>query len=70
MELINLKKILKIYKSVLDESMSFDLADRWAWRMMELDDKDLLVYDPPEKENYLHGLVSYLYGLDVPRLMI
>ena len=65
---ITLLKTLEIYKSILDGKLSYDEADRWSYKMMELYDKDELLFEPDSQEDLIWDLINYLYGIDIPRV--
>jgi hypothetical protein len=65
---VNKDIILKIYKSLLNGSLSYADADRWAWEMMQLFDDDKLNFEPEEDEGILWELIQYLYGIDIPSM--
>lgn len=66
--IVSLETVLKIYESLLTQQLSYDQADRWAWKMIELHDEYKLVYEPPEDKELLWELITYLYGIDVPSM--
>lgn len=65
---INLKKAVQIYKSILKKELTYSEADRWAWKMMQLNDEKQLVFDPNHDETLIWELIQYLYGLDMPSI--
>lgn len=69
MEIINKLKIEKVYRSILNGEMTYESADRWAWKMIELHDDDKLTYEPSSDKDLLWELIKYLYGLDIPSIV-
>jgi hypothetical protein len=57
--------VLKVYASVLDGSITYSNADRWAWGIIELFDNENLTFEPREKEKIIWELIQYLYGIDM-----
>lgn len=56
--------VLEKYASVLNGSLSYSDADRWAWEVMQLFDDGKLEFEP--KEKLIWQLIQYLYGIDMP----
>lgn len=63
---VSINLVLEKYVSILNGSLSYSDADRWAWKMMELYDNRNLEFEPEEKEELIWELISYLYGIDMP----
>ena len=65
---VNQDIILEVYKSVLNGSLSYADADRWAWDMSQLLDDGKLNFEPEKDEAILWELIQYLYGIDTPSM--
>lgn len=65
---VSIETVLQEYESLLAKQLTYGQADRWAWRMMELQDAGELIYEPPVNERLIWELITYLYGLDVPSM--
>ena len=63
---VSVNIVLEIYTSILNGSLSYSDADRWAWEMMQLFDDGKLEFEPTEKEELTWQLIHYLYGIDMP----
>lgn len=63
---VSIDDVLKVYSSILDRSLSYEQADRWAWDKIDLFDKGKLKFDPTDKEEIIWSLILYLYGIDIP----
>ncbi|MCE7060684.1 hypothetical protein [Dyadobacter sp. CY343] len=62
---VSVNIILEKYASVLNGSLSYSNADRWAWKMMQLFDDGKVEFDPKENEELMWQLIQYLYGIDM-----
>ena len=60
--------VLDVYQKLLDKKITFDEADRWAYKIMRLNDEKNLQYDPINKESELWDLSIYLLGIDMPSM--
>ncbi|EFK56018.1 hypothetical protein ACFU8T_04605 [Sphingobacterium spiritivorum] len=63
---VSVNIVLEKYASVLNGSLSYSEADRWAWEMMQLFDGGKLEFEPKENEELIWQLIQYLYGIDIP----
>jgi len=63
---VNRDIVIKVYQSILEGTLSYASADRWAWNLMQESDKGSLLFEPPDDEGMLWELIQYLYGIDVP----
>ncbi|MCE7060846.1 hypothetical protein [Dyadobacter sp. CY343] len=63
---VSVNIILEKYASVLNGSLSYSNADRWAWKMMQLFDDGKVEFEPKEDEELIWQLIQYLYGIDMP----
>lgn len=63
---VSVNIVLEIYASVLNGSLSYSDADRWAWERMQLFDEGKLEFEPKESEEFIWQLIQYLYGIDMP----
>lgn len=63
---ITLDTVLTTYASLLQGSVLYAEADRWAWERMQLFDAGNLEFEPKDKEKLIWQLLSYLHGIDMP----
>lgn len=63
--IVTVESVLKIYKLVLTQQLTYDEADRWAWDKMQLMDDRKLEFEPEDKEDLIWNLIDYLYGIDI-----
>jgi len=68
MVIVTKKMVLEVYHSLLNGTLSYPDADRWAWNMMQEYDKHNLEYAPREDEGVIRELITYLYGIDMPSM--
>lgn len=66
---VSINIVLKTYAYILNGSLSYSEADRWAWEMMQLFDDGKLEFEPKDKEDLLWQLIQYLYGIDMPSVV-
>lgn len=66
MAVITTNIVLKVYNSLLNNTLSYSDADRWAWDMMQEFDKGNLLFDPIQDEDLIWELIQFLYGIDMP----
>ena len=63
---VSIETVLQKYESLLTKRLTYNEADRWAWKMMELQDAGKLIFEPPANERIIWELITFLYGIDVP----
>lgn len=68
MTLVDINTVLAVYKSLLNKTLTYTEADRWAWSMIEKLDSGMLSFFPPEEEGLIWELIHFLYGIDIPDL--
>lgn len=69
MVVIEKSKVIEIYRSLLNGTISYDFVNKWALEMMELEDNGKLSYEPHDEENTIWELITYLYGINMPSML-
>lgn len=57
--------IKNIFIKLINESISREDADRWAYKIIEADDLDDLELHPSNKKHIMWEAIDYLYGIDM-----
>ena len=65
---VTVETVLKIYELLLTHQLSYDEADRWAWKMMQLANSRNLQFEPAQDERLIWALISFLYSIDMPTI--
>lgn len=66
MVVVQIDLVLKVYNSLLNNTLSYSEADRWAWGIMQEFDKGNLLFEPIQDEPLIWELIQFLYGIDMP----
>jgi hypothetical protein len=68
MVVITIDAVLRVYNSLLNNTLSYSKADRWAWDLMQKFDNGDLRFKPVQDESLIWELIQFLYGLDIPAI--
>ncbi len=63
--ILTLKDIHNIFVKLINNRLSLEEADRWAYKVIEEFDNNTLIFDPKKYQDHMWRAVSYLYGVDL-----
>lgn len=66
MMIITLQDIKQKFIELIEDRVSRDMADRWAYSMMKEHEKDQLQFYPRKDEKKIWEGIMFLYGIDLP----
>jgi murein tripeptide amidase MpaA len=62
---LKLDEINEIFEKLIDEKITREEADRWAYMRMQAFDLGQLEFIPAANEQILWSAIQYLYGIDM-----
>jgi hypothetical protein len=61
---INIEMVRSVFSDVLNERMTREAADRWAYDLMQRSEAGSLTYSPVSDKDRIWAGIMYLYGID------
>ncbi len=61
---IDLRVVRQKFTDVLDGRLSREDADRWAYGVLQQEEKGAVTYSPPADKSRIWAGIMYLYGID------
>jgi len=62
---ISLDVVKKVFLDILDGRVTREMADRWAYSVIQESELGTLIFVPPEEMGRIWDGVMYLYGIDI-----